>query len=91
MARDFAATGSPRLRRGHRTGRQLFWLRRRFPEQFARATVIIGDAQYWYFLLSGVAASGSAALGCHADPWQSRAGEPLPGPSGCSIRRLHSN
>ena len=36
LARDFAATGSPRLPCGHNPGRQLFWLQRRFPQGFAR-------------------------------------------------------
>jgi len=75
MARDFAATGSPRLPCGHNTSRQLFWLQRKFPEQFARAKAIVGYAQYWSFLLSGVAANELTALGCHTDLWQPRAGD----------------
>jgi L-fuculokinase len=75
MARNFAATGSPRLPCGHNTGRQLLWLQRKFPDEFARATAIVGYAQYWSFLLSGVAASELTALGCHTDLWQPRAGD----------------
>jgi sugar (pentulose or hexulose) kinase len=73
LARDYAATGSPRLPTGHNTGRQLFWLQRKFPDAFVRARAILGYAQYWSFLLSGVAASELTALGCHTDLWQPRA------------------
>jgi L-fuculokinase len=75
IARNFAATGSPRLPCGHNTGRQLFWLQRKFPERFARTKAIVGYAQYWSFLLSGVAASELTALGCHTDLWQPRAAD----------------
>jgi sugar (pentulose or hexulose) kinase len=75
LARDFAATASPRLPCGHNTGRQLLWLQRKFPETFARTRAIVGYAQYWSFLLSGVAASELTALGCHSDLWQPRAGD----------------
>jgi L-fuculokinase len=75
LARDFAATASPRLPCGHNTGRQLFWLQRRFPKAFARTKAVVGYAQYWSFLLSGVAASELTALGCHSDLWQPRVGD----------------
>src|SRR5262245_41588789 len=73
LARDYAATGSPRLPTGHNTGRQLFWLQHKFPDAFAHASAIVGYAQYWSFLLSGVAASELTALGCHTDLWLPRA------------------
>jgi sugar (pentulose or hexulose) kinase len=75
LARDFAATGSPRLPTGHNTGRQLYWLQRKFPAEFARARAVVGYAQYWSFLLSGVAANELTALGCHSDLWRPRAGD----------------
>ena len=75
LARDFAATGSPRLPCGHNTGRQLFWLQRKFPEAFTRTRAIVGYAQYWSFMLSGVAASELTALGCHTDLWRPRAAD----------------
>ena len=75
LARDFVTTGSPRLPCGHNTGRQLNWLQRKFPEQFARAKAIVGYAQYWSFLLSGVAASELTTLGCHTDLWRPRAAD----------------
>ena len=73
LARDFAETASPRLPCGHNPGRQLFWLQRKFPDAFARAKAIVGYAQYWAFMLSGVAASELTALGCHSDLWRPRA------------------
>jgi L-fuculokinase len=73
LARDFAETGSPRLPCGHNAGRQLFWLRRKFPDAFARAKAIVGYAQYWAFLLSGVAASELTTLGAHTDLWRPKA------------------
>lgn len=75
LARDFAATACPRLPCGHNAGRQLFWLQRKFPDAFARAKAIVGYAQYWSFLLSGVAASELTALGCHTDLWRPRAAD----------------
>ncbi|HWA50246.1 MAG TPA: FGGY family carbohydrate kinase [Dongiaceae bacterium] len=73
LARDFAATLSPRLPCGHNTGRQLFWLQRKFPKEFVRATAIVGLAQYWAWRLSGVAVSELTALGNHTDLWRPRA------------------
>ncbi|WP_162916966.1 FGGY-family carbohydrate kinase [Dongia deserti] len=72
LARDFAETACPRLPCGHNTGRQLFWLQRKFSEAFARTKAIVGYSQYWAFLLSGVAASELTALGCHTDLWRPR-------------------
>lgn len=73
LARDFAETGSPRLPCGHNVGRQLLWLQRKFPDAFARGRAILGYAQYWAFMLSGVAASEPTALGCHTDLWRPKA------------------
>jgi L-fuculokinase len=75
LARDFAETACPRLPCGHNTGRQLFWLQRKFPDAFARTKAIVGYAQYWAFLLSGIAAGELTALGCHTDLWRPRAAD----------------
>ena len=75
LARDFAATLSPRLPCGHNPGRQVFWLQRKFPQEFARATAILGHAQYWAWRLSGVAVSELTTLGCHSDFWRPRAAD----------------
>jgi sugar (pentulose or hexulose) kinase len=73
LARDFAATLSPRLPCGHNTGRQLFWLQRKFPKEFARATAIVGQAQYWAWRLSGAAATELTSISNHTDLWNPRA------------------
>jgi L-fuculokinase len=75
LARDFSATLSPRLPCSHNPGRQLFWLQRRFPAEFARATALLGYAQYWAWRLSGVAVSEVTALGNHSDLWRPRAAD----------------
>lgn len=73
LARNFAATLSPRLPCGHNPGRQLFWLQRKFPKEFARATAILGLAQYWAWRFSGVAATELTSIGNHTDLWRPRA------------------
>lgn len=73
LARDFAATLSPRLPCGHNPGRQLFWLQRKFPREFARATAILGHAQYWAWRFSGVAVTELTSIANHTDLWRPRA------------------
>ena len=73
LARDFARTRSPRLSAGLNLGRQLLWLERRFPAEFARATDILLWPQYWAFRLSGAKWSEVTSLGCHTDLWQPEA------------------
>jgi sugar (pentulose or hexulose) kinase len=73
LARDFAATLSPRLPYGHNPGRQLFWLQHKFPKAFARATAILGQAQYWAWRFSGVAVTELTSIANHTDLWRPRA------------------
>ena len=73
LARDFAHTRSPRLPAGLNLGRQLFWLERRFPAEFARVTDILLWPQYWAWRLSGAKWSEITSLGCHTDLWQPEA------------------
>lgn len=73
LARDFGATLSPRLPCGHNPGRQLFWLQRKFPRDFARATAILGHAPYWAWRLCGVAATELTSIANHTDLWRPRA------------------
>jgi sugar (pentulose or hexulose) kinase len=68
-ARRFAETFSPRLPAGLNLGRQLAWLRTRFPTEFARAHRALPLSQYWAWRLCGVAASEVTSLGCHTDLW----------------------
>ena len=83
LARDFSNTQSPNLPAGLNLARQLFWLSRRFPEHFARATSILTYPQYWAWRLSGIAASEVTSLGCHSDLW-----EPARGDHSCFIRHM---
>lgn len=64
----FAVTGSPALPAGLNIGSQLHAIEARAPELFAEAT-LLPYAQYWAWLLSGVAVSEVTSLGCHSDLW----------------------
>lgn len=66
----FADTFSPNLPAGLNLGRQLFWQKQAFPEEFSRARQILMYPQYWAWRLCGVAASEVTSLGCHTDLWQ---------------------
>jgi sugar (pentulose or hexulose) kinase len=77
-ARDFARTGSPRLPMGLNLGRQLFWLERTRPREFARATTLIPAPQYWAWRLTGARCYEPTSLGCHTDLWDPRASGPSP-------------
>ncbi|GGD10359.1 FGGY-family carbohydrate kinase [Aureimonas glaciei] len=72
---DFAETQSPRLPKGLNVGNQLYWLQRRFPSAFGRATHFLTYPQYWAFRLTGVAACEITSLGCHTDLWNPAAGD----------------
>lgn len=52
-ASDFRNTCSPKLPNGLNFGKQLFWLKRRFPVEFARATQILMYPQYFALQLTG--------------------------------------
>jgi sugar (pentulose or hexulose) kinase len=70
----FTETGSPSLPDGLNLGAQLYHLQALHPEAFAGAQ-ILPWAQYWSWLLSGVAASEVTSLGCHTDLWNPASGE----------------
>jgi sugar (pentulose or hexulose) kinase len=72
----FAATGSPALPDGLNLGAQLDCLETLAPGLFASGSEIIPWAQYWAWLLSGVAASEVSSLGCHTDLWRPFEGRP---------------
>ncbi len=73
LARDFAHTRSPRLPGGLNLGRQLYWLGRRFPAEFARTSEILLWPQYWAWRLSGARVCELTSLGCHTDLWRPEA------------------
>jgi sugar (pentulose or hexulose) kinase len=65
----FSVTGSPALPAGLNLGLQLHWLDA--PRTSGhRDSQILPWAQYWAWLLSGVAASEVTSLGCHTDLWR---------------------
>ena len=64
----FAITGSPVFPGGLNIGSQLHYLEALDPETFRQAT-LLPYAQYWAWLLSGVAVSEVTSLGCHSDLW----------------------
>ncbi len=69
----FALTGSPAFPQGLNIGSQLHYLEAMAPEAFAGAT-LLPYAQYWAWLLSGVAVSEVTSLGCHSDLWNPAGG-----------------
>ena len=70
----FADTLSPRLPKGFNLGAQLFWLERRFPDDFARSRAIMTYAQYWLWRMTGIVSNEITSIGCHTDLWDSRRG-----------------
>ena len=83
LQRDpFVVTGSPSLPAGLNLGMQLHWL-----ESNRSAGAVTGRilpwAQYWAWVLSGVAAAELTSLGCHTDLWRPYEA----GPSELAVRR----
>ena len=72
----FALTGSPELPDGLNLGAQLFFLESLQPGLLSGHRRIVPWAQYWSWLLSGVAASEVTSLGCHTDLWHPLARAP---------------
>ena len=78
----FAFTGSPALPDGLNLGAQLFFLESLHPGLLSGQRRIVPWAQYWSWVLSGVAASEVTSLGCHTDLWRPLArGRPRSSPS----------
>jgi sugar (pentulose or hexulose) kinase len=65
----FVATGSPALPGGLNIGMQLHWLES-LQSADLRGGHIVPWAQYWAWLLCGVAVSEMTSLGCHTDLWR---------------------
>jgi sugar (pentulose or hexulose) kinase len=72
----FEETLSPNLPRGLNLGRQVYYLQRRYPTEFAAARAFLGYPQYWSWRLSGVAATEFTAMGAHTDLWRPYDGGP---------------
>ena len=71
----FEETLSPNLPRGLNLGRQVYYLQRQFPAEFAAARAFLGYPQYWSWRLSGVAATEFTAMGAHTDLWRPNEGD----------------
>jgi L-fuculokinase len=72
----FDETKSPNLTRGLNLGKQVFYLQRQYPTEFAAARGFLGYPQYWSWRLSGVAATEFTAMGAHTDLWRPYEGRP---------------
>jgi L-fuculokinase len=70
----FEETLSPNLTRGLNLGRQLFYLERAFPAEFAGASAFLAYPQYWAWRLSGVMATEVTSIAAHADLWRPNEG-----------------
>ena len=70
----FEETLSPNLTRGLNLGRQLFYLERAFPAEFAGASAFLAYPQYWAWRLSGVMATEVTSIASHADLWRPNEG-----------------
>ena len=68
----FEHTGSPALPNGLNLGAQLYWLESLMPSLWDGDAAFIPWAQYWAWVLCGVAASELTSLGCHTDLWRPR-------------------
>jgi sugar (pentulose or hexulose) kinase len=71
----FEETLSPYLPRGLNLGRQVYFLQRRFPAEFAAARAFLAYPQYWAWRLSGVPATEFTSIGSHTDLWRPLEGE----------------
>ena len=72
----FAETGSPRLPDGLNLGIQLEQIAATNPGLLTKGSTILTWAQYWAWLLTGVAATEVSSLGCHTDLWSPSARSP---------------
>ncbi len=70
----FDETFSPRLARGLNLGRQIFFLERTCPADFARARAFLANPQFWSWRLSGALATEVTSLGAHTDLWRPKKG-----------------
>jgi L-fuculokinase len=71
----FEETLSPNLTRGLNLGRQVLYLQRRFPAEFAAARAFLAYPQYWSWRLSGVPATEFTSVGSHTDLWRPKEGK----------------
>ena len=70
----FAQTLSPELPAGLNAARQLHWLQTSHAQAWHSTRTLLPYAQYWAWLLCGVACSEVSSLGCHTHLWNPAAG-----------------
>lgn len=66
---SFETTFSPSLPAGLNLGRQLYWLKKQYPQQFQSASDILMYPQYWAWRFTETRVSEITSLGCHTDLW----------------------
>jgi len=71
---SFGETLSPELPAGLNAARQLHWMQATHPDAWRRTRTLLPYAQYWAWLLSGVACSEVSSLGCHTHLWNPATG-----------------
>jgi sugar (pentulose or hexulose) kinase len=71
---SFEKTYSPNLSQGLNLGKQLYWQKKHFPEEFARVSTVLLYPQYWVYCLTGIKVTEKTSLGCHTDLWEQNKG-----------------
>jgi sugar (pentulose or hexulose) kinase len=66
---SFKDTFSPSLPAGLNLGRQLYWLKNNFANDFENVTDILMYPQYWAWRFTGTRVNEITSLGCHTDLW----------------------
>ncbi|MFY8328219.1 FGGY-family carbohydrate kinase [Pseudoalteromonas sp. ZZD1] len=66
---SFDDTFSPSLPAGLNLGRQLYWLKTKFGDEFKQVTDILMYPQYWVWRFTGQRVNEITSLGCHTDLW----------------------
>lgn len=72
---SFSDTYSPSLPAGLNLGRQLYWLKKKFPHEYESVTDILMYPQYWAWRFTGKRVSEITSLGCHTDLWSIKEGK----------------
>lgn len=72
---SFSQTCSPLQSGGLNVGAQIHYQKTQFPDEFAKIETILTYAQYWVWLLTGIARNEVTSLGCHTDLWNPQSGE----------------
>lgn len=65
----FEHTYSPHLPHGLNVGRQLYWQRKYFPQQFIKTAHLLPYTQFWSWKLTGIATAEVTTIGSHTDLW----------------------